>query len=90
LPKSVEEALEINRTTNTDLWRKAINKEEMSRVKVAWKTKDEHTPQEVRDGKVPELTDFKKLDVTLYSILRWTSHGKHGLLLVVILWRPLH
>jgi hypothetical protein len=38
----------------------------MSRVKVAWKTKDEHTLQEVRDGKVPELTGFQKLDVILY------------------------
>jgi hypothetical protein len=60
LPKSVEEALEIDRTTNTDLWRKAINKE-MSRVKVAWKTLDANTPHEVRDGKVPELTGFQEI-----------------------------
>jgi hypothetical protein len=60
LPKSVEEALEIDRTTNTDLWRKAINKE-MSRVKVAWKTLDANTPREVRDGKVPELTGFQEI-----------------------------
>jgi ribosomal protein L31E len=46
LPKSVEEALKIDRTTNMDLWRKAINKE-LSRVKVAWKMKDEYTSQEV-------------------------------------------
>jgi ribosomal protein L31E len=58
LPKSVEEALEINRATNTDLWRKAINKE-MSRVKVAWKTHDTNTPQGVWDSKVPELTSFQ-------------------------------
>jgi ribosomal protein L31E len=60
LPKSVEEALKIDRTTNTDLWRKAINKE-MSRVKVAWKTLDTSTPQEARDGKVPELTGFQEI-----------------------------
>jgi hypothetical protein len=33
----------------------------MSRVKVAWKTKDEYTPQDVRDGKVPELTGFQEI-----------------------------
>ena len=60
LPKSVQEALEIDRMTNTDLWRKAINKE-MSRVKVAWKTHDSNTPQEVREGKVPELTGFQEI-----------------------------
>jgi Reverse transcriptase (RNA-dependent DNA polymerase) len=60
LPKSVEEALEIDRTTNTDLWRKAINKE-MARVKIAWKTHDANTPQEVREGKVPELKSFQEI-----------------------------
>jgi hypothetical protein len=33
----------------------------MSRVKVAWKTKDEHTPQAVWDSKVPELTGFQEI-----------------------------
>jgi hypothetical protein len=56
----VEEALKIDRTTNTDLWRKAINKE-MAKVKVAWKTHDANTPKEVRDGKVPELTGFQEI-----------------------------
>jgi hypothetical protein len=37
LPHSVEEALEIDRVTGTDFWRKAINKE-MAKVKIAWKT----------------------------------------------------
>jgi hypothetical protein len=60
LPKSVEEALEIDRTTNTDLWRKAINKE-MSHVKIAWKANDGHTPQQVREGKVPEFTGFQEI-----------------------------
>ena len=60
LPKSVEEALKIDRMTNTDLWRKVINKE-MSRVKVAWKTHDTNTPQEVREGKVPEFRSFQEI-----------------------------
>ena len=45
LPKSVEEALEIDHVTNTDFWHKAINKE-MSKVKVAWTVHEGHTPQE--------------------------------------------
>jgi hypothetical protein len=36
VPKSVEEALQIDEETNTDLWRKALAKE-MSKVRVAWK-----------------------------------------------------
>jgi hypothetical protein len=46
--------------TNTDFWRKAINKE-MSRVKIAWKTDDNHTPQQVREGKVPEFMGFQEI-----------------------------
>ena len=45
LPKSVKEALEIDRLTGTDLWAKAINKE-MSCIKVAWKKYEENiTPE---------------------------------------------
>jgi hypothetical protein len=44
-PKTVKEALEINRATNMDLWRKAVNKE-MASVKIAWKTHDGYTPQQ--------------------------------------------
>ena len=46
LPKAVKEALDIDWITNTDFWRKAINKE-MSKVKVAWVTHDGLTPQDV-------------------------------------------
>ena len=60
LLKSVKEALEIDSTTNTDFWRKAINKE-MAKVKVAWKTHDGHTPQQVREGNVPDLIGFQEI-----------------------------
>jgi Reverse transcriptase (RNA-dependent DNA polymerase) len=33
----------------------------MSQVKVAWEAKDEYTPQDVRNGKVPELTGFQEI-----------------------------
>jgi hypothetical protein len=45
LPKTVKEALEINKVTNTDLWRKAVNKE-MAKVKIAWKTHEGLTLQQ--------------------------------------------
>jgi UPF0288 family protein (methanogenesis marker protein 3) len=45
LPKTVEEALEIDRVTNTDFWRKAVNKE-MAKVKIVWATHDRHTWQQ--------------------------------------------
>ena len=33
----------------------------MSPVKIAWKTDDNHTPQQVRGGKVPEFTGFQEI-----------------------------
>jgi len=35
MPLTVDQALEIDRVTGADLWKKAIEKE-LSRVKVAW------------------------------------------------------
>jgi hypothetical protein len=42
-----EEALEIYKATDTDFWRKAVNKE-MAKVKIAWKTNDGLIPQQAR------------------------------------------
>jgi hypothetical protein len=58
LPKMVEEALEINKAMNTDLWRKAVNKE-MAKVKIAWKAHNGYTPQQAQEGKVPDLVGFQ-------------------------------
>ncbi len=60
LPKTVQEALEIDRITGTDFWGKAINKE-MSRVKIAWRIQDRYTPQDVRKGSAPELIGFQEI-----------------------------
>jgi hypothetical protein len=60
LPHSVEEALEIDRVTGTDHWRKALNKE-MSRVKIAWNAKDGITPDDVRSGKVKDMIGFQEI-----------------------------
>jgi len=60
LPHSVEEALEIDRITGTDHWRRALNKE-MQRVKVAWKVREGITPEDVRAGKVKDLVGFQEI-----------------------------
>ena len=56
----MEEALEIDRTMGTDFWSKAINKE-MSRVKVAWKAKEGHTPKQARAGQVPNMAGYQEI-----------------------------
>jgi hypothetical protein len=40
LPKTVAEALEIDKTTDMNFWKKDVNKEELANVKVAWKTSE--------------------------------------------------
>ena len=54
LPKTTEEALQIDKITGNDFWRKAINKE-MSKVKIAWKVNDGHTPSEARAATATEF-----------------------------------
>jgi hypothetical protein len=57
----VTEALEIDKETGTDYWRKALNKE-MSKVKVAWKRHDgDVKPEDVRQGKVDDMIDFQEI-----------------------------
>lgn len=60
LPKSVEEALRIDKETGTDYWEKSLNKE-MAKAKVSYTEVDGCTPEEVRLGKVPELTGFQEI-----------------------------
>jgi hypothetical protein len=58
LPHSVEEALEIDRQTNTEYWRKALNKE-MAKVKAVWEQRDAVSPDDVRQGKVNGMIGFQ-------------------------------
>jgi hypothetical protein len=60
LPHSMAEALEIDRLAGTDLWTWAINKE-MAKVKVAWETCDDLTPEEVRAGKARDMIGFQEI-----------------------------
>lgn len=60
LPKTVEEALRIDRETGTDFWRKAVNRE-MSKVKIAWEEHDSHTPGQVRNGEASDMVRFQEI-----------------------------
>ena len=60
LPKTVEQALQIDKDTNTSYWRDALNKE-MKKAKVAYQEMEGCTPDEVRRGEVPELTGFQEI-----------------------------
>ena len=60
LPKTVAEALAIDRETGTTFWRDAIEKE-LKKVKVAWERRDDLTVGEVRSGKA--LRGYKEITV---------------------------
>ena len=60
VPKTVEEALAIDEETGTNFWRNAMGKE-MGKVKVAWKTRNDVTPEQVRTGKVADMIGFQEI-----------------------------
>ena len=60
VPKSVQEALQLDEINGNTLWRDAIKKE-MSKAKVSWKTLDGVTPNEARKGKVDELIGYQEI-----------------------------
>ena len=58
LPHTVDEALEIDRVTGTNFWKKGIKKE-LSRVKAAWEAREDLTPQDIANGK--DLVGYIKI-----------------------------
>jgi hypothetical protein len=60
LSKTVAEALGIDKATDTDFWRKAVNKA-MAKVKIACKTNNGLTPHQAREGKALELIGFQEI-----------------------------
>jgi hypothetical protein len=60
IPKTIEEALRIDEENGNHLWGDAIRKE-MSKVRVAYKPHESHTPEEVRCGGAPDLTGFQEI-----------------------------
>jgi hypothetical protein len=52
--------LKIDEETGTDHWAKAILKKR-SRVCIAWKAREDVTPEDVRMGKVKDMIGFKEI-----------------------------
>jgi hypothetical protein len=60
LPKNMEEALRLDEANGNHFWEDAVKKE-MGKVKVAYRTHEAHTPEEVRKRLAPELTGYQEI-----------------------------
>ena len=60
LPHSVDEALNIDRETGTTYWQDAIIKERV-KVCVAWKARNDVTPDDVRQGKAKDMIGYQEI-----------------------------
>jgi hypothetical protein len=60
IPKTVEEALQIDKATGTTHWEKALKKE-MAKVSVAYKSRKDVTPDDVRKGRVSDMLGFQEI-----------------------------
>ena len=60
LPKTTDEALQIDKITGTDFWRKAINKE-IAKVNISWKFDDGHTLIEARAETATVSVGFQEI-----------------------------
>jgi hypothetical protein len=60
IPKTVEEALQIDRQTGTEHWAKALRKE-MQKVSVAYKSKEGVVPNDIRTGKVSNMIGYQEI-----------------------------
>jgi hypothetical protein len=83
LPKTVAAALEIDKATDTDFWRKAVNKE-VAKVKIARKTSEGSKLQQARECETPELNGFQGIgyhiifDVKIPSSMTYSSVVSRG------------
>jgi hypothetical protein len=60
IPKTVDEALQIDQMTGMKHWENAMKKE-MGKVSVAYKPKDDVTPDDVRKGRVKDMIGFQEI-----------------------------
>jgi hypothetical protein len=60
VPKTVDEALQLDKMTGTNHWEKALKKE-MTKVSVAYKPKEGVTPEDVRSGKVHDMIGYQEI-----------------------------
>ena len=56
-------------------WRRALNKE-MSRVKIAWKARDDVSPTEVRQGKVQDMVGYQEIGCHVVFDVKMTFDRK--------------
>jgi hypothetical protein len=60
IPKTVNEALQIDKATGTTHWENALKKE-MAKVSVAYKPREDATPDDVRKGRVKDMLGFQEI-----------------------------
>jgi hypothetical protein len=60
VPKTVDEALQLDKITGTNHWEQAL-KREMTKVSVAYKPEEGVTPDDVRSGKVHDMIGYQKI-----------------------------
>jgi hypothetical protein len=60
IPKTVDEALQIDQASGTKHWENAIKKE-MGKVNVAYKSRDDVTPDDVRKGCIKDMIGFQEI-----------------------------
>ena len=60
LPKNMDEALRLDEANGNHYWEDAVKKE-MGKVKVAYRTYEEHTPEEVRKNLASELRGYQEI-----------------------------
>jgi hypothetical protein len=60
IPKTVDEALQIDKLTGTNHWERALKKE-MLKVSVAYKPKEGVTPEDVCGGKVHDMIGYQEI-----------------------------
>lgn len=60
MPKSVDEAVRIDDVNGNTLWQDALKKE-MDKASDAYEAREEFTPDDVRQGKVPELRGHQEI-----------------------------
>jgi hypothetical protein len=60
IQKTVEEALQIDKASGTTHWENALKKE-MAKVSVAYKPREDVTPDNVRKGRVKDMLGFQEI-----------------------------
>lgn len=60
IPKTVDEALQLDKITGTRHWENALKKE-MEKVSVTYRPKEDVTPDDVRKGRVKDMIGFQEI-----------------------------